>query len=168
MNRNRINHRMHGIALVAATWLLTVPAVWAVDAHHPDPDTGPAAAAPPAPARDTEQALRQMKQNTDKLRAQMDKILKTRDPAERRKLMQEHMLTLRASLKTVAGAMGGGRGSGGIMGSGMMGGDMMDCPMMGNMMGGDGAANQAITDRLNQMEKRLDMMQMMIEQMRKP
>lgn len=169
MNRNSVNHRMHGITLVAAAWLLTAPTVWAVDEHHPDQSAGPTAAAPPASAKDTEQALQQMKQNTDKLRAQMDKILKTKDPSERQKLMQEHMQTLRASMATAVGVMGGMSGSGGMMGSGMMAGGMMDCPMMGGMMGGagGGAAIPAMTDRLNQMEKRLDMMQMMLEEMRK-
>ena len=170
MNRNRVKHGVHGIALVAAIWLLTAPAVWAVDEHHPDQNTGPAAAAPPASVKDTEQALQQMKQNADKLRAQMNKILKTKDPSERQKLIQEHMQTLRASMMMAAGAMGGGHGSGGMMGSGMMGGDMKNCPMMSGKMGGacGGAANQAMTDRLDQIEKRLDVMQTTLEQMRRP
>lgn len=157
MNHTTVNRRTRGIALVAASWLLTAPAVWAVDEHHPDQITGPAAAAPPASAKDTEQALQQMKQNADKLRAQMDMILKTRDPAERQKLMQEHIQTLRVSLTTAAGAMGGMPGSGGMM---------MDCPMMGQMMGG-GMMGEQMIQRMQQMEKRMDMMQMMLEQMRK-
>ena len=182
MNRSA-NCRKQGIAVVSAAWLLAVPVAWAVDEHHPDQNAGPAAAALPVSAKDTEQALQQLKQNADKLRAQMDKILKTKDPSERQKLMQEHMQTLRASMTTAAGVMGGRPGSGGMMGHGTMGGGMMDCPMMDQKMGGGmmdcpmmsgmmggaggGAANQAITDRLNQMEKRLDVMQMMLEDMRK-
>lgn len=152
------------LVVVMTALILTGPAALAVEEHHPDQK--PAATAPPA--RDTEQALQQMKQNADKLRAQMDKILKAKDPAERQKLMQEHMQTLRASMATAAGAMGGGPGGG--MGMGMTGGGMMDCPMMSGMMGGMGGGmmNEAMMGRMNQMEKRLDMMQMMIEQMRKP
>jgi len=186
MNRSA-NCRKLGIAVVSAAWLLAVPVAWAVDEHHPDQNAGPAAAAPPVSAKDTEKALQQMKQNADKLRAQTDRILKTKDPAERRRLLQEHAQTLRASLATTVAAMGGrprsGETAGGMMGHGTMGGEMMDCPMMDQKMGGGmmdcpmmsdmmggaggGAANQAITDRLNQMEKRLDVMQMMIEDMRK-
>jgi len=168
MNRS-VNCLKLGIAVVSAAWLLAVPVARAADEQRPDQSAGPAAAAPPVSAKDTELALQQMKQNADKLRAQMDKILKTKSPSERQKLIQEHMQTLRASLATAAGVMGGRPGSGGMMGSGMMGGGTMDCPMMSGMMGGagGGAANQAITDRLNQMEKRLDVMQMMLEDMRK-
>lgn len=168
MNRTT-NCRKQGIAIVSAAWLLAVPVAWAADEQRPDQSAGPAAAAPPVSAKDTEQALRLMKQNADKLRAQMDKILKTKDPSERQKLVQEHMQTLRASMATATGVMGGRPGSGGMMGSGMMGGGTMDCPMLSGMMGGagGGAANHAITDRLNQMEKRLDVMQMMLEDMRK-
>jgi len=168
MNRSA-NCRKLGIAVVCAAWLLAVPVAWAADEKRPDQSAGPAAAAPSVSAKDTEKALQQMKQNADKLRAQMDKILKTTNPSDRQKLIQEHMQTLRASMTTAAGVMGGRPGSGGMMGSGMMGGGTMDCPMMSGMMGGagGGAANQAITDRLNQMEKRLDVMQMMLEDMRK-
>jgi len=168
MNRSA-NCRKLGIAVVCAAWLLAVPVAWAADEKRPDQSAGPAAAAPSVSAKDTEKALQQMKQNADKLRAQMDKILKTKNPSDRQKLIQEHMQTLRASMTTAAGVMGGRPGSGGMMGSGMMGGGTMDCPMMSGMMGGagGGAANQAITDRLNQMEKRLDVMQMMLEGMRK-
>ena len=47
---------------------------------------------------------------------------------------------------------------------------MMDCTMMkGGMMGeGEaGASPDAMMDRMNRMEKRMDMMQMMMEQMTK-
>lgn len=155
--------RILTFAVVTTALLLVGPIAWAVDEHHPDQKGGPAAAAPPASVKDTEQTLQQMKQNADKLRVQMDKILKTKDPAERQKLMQEHMQTLRSSMATAAGAMGGA--SGGGMGMGMMSGGMMDCSGMGGA--GGGVTNPAMSDQLNQMEKRLDMMQMMLEDMRK-
>ena len=40
---------------------------------------------------------------------------------------------------------------------------MMDCPMMGGGMPGD-----MMMQRMQQMEKRMDMMRMMLEQVRKP
>jgi hypothetical protein len=138
--------------------LLVASAASAVDEHHPDQT--PAAAVVPAAPKDAEKAVQQMGENINKLRAQMDKIQKAKDPAERQKLVQEHMQTLRASMTTAAAVMGGMPGPGGMMGAGMM-----DCPMMGsmgNMMG------EQMTQRMQQMEKRMDMMQMMLEQMRKP
>lgn len=148
--------------IVALTMpLLAASAASAVEEHHPDQK--PAAATAPAAPRDAEKAVQQMGENVNKLRAQMDKILKTRDPAERQKLVQEHMQTLRASMATAAAAMGGMPGPGGMMGGGMM----MDCPMMGQTMGG-GMMGEQMMQRMQQMEKRMDMMQMMLEQMRKP
>ncbi len=153
---------MKNLTLVVAMTvpLLMASAASAVEEHHPDQK--PAATAPAAP-RDAEKAVQQMGENVNKLRAQMDKILKTKEPAERQKLVQEHMQTLRASMTTAAAAMGGMPGPGGMMGGGMM----MDCPMMGQMMGG-GMMGEQMMQRMQQMEKRMDMMQMMLEQMRKP
>lgn len=148
--------------------LLAASAVPAVEEHHPDqkPAVAPAMQSPP---QDPEQAVKQLKENTDKLRAQVDKIAKTKDPAERQKLVQEHMQTLRSSMMAAGGMMGGmGAGPGGGMGKAMMGGGMMmDCPMMGQMMGG-GMMGEQMMQRMQQMEKRMDMMQMMLEQTRKP
>lgn len=150
---------MKNLAFVVALTvpLLVASTASAVDEHHPDQT--PTAAAPAAP-KDAEKTVQQMGENVNKLRAQMDKIQKAKDPAERQKLVQEHMQTLRASMTTAATAMGGMPGPGGMMGAGMM-----DCPMMGsmgNMMG------EQMMQRMQQMEKRMDMMQMMLEQVRKP
>ena len=85
--------------------LLVASAASAVDEHHPDQT--PAVAVVPAAPKDTEKAVQQMGENVNKLRAQLDKIQKAKDPAERQKLVQEHMQTLRASMTTAAAAMGG-------------------------------------------------------------
>jgi thiamine pyrophosphate-dependent acetolactate synthase large subunit-like protein len=148
--------------------LLAAPVVSAVEEHHPDqkPATAPTTQSPP---KDPEQVVKQMKENADKLRVQVDKIAKTKDPAARQKLVQEHMQMLRAGMATAGSMMGSmGAGPGGGMGMGMMGGGMtMDCPMMGQMMGG-GMMGEQMMQRMQQMEKRMDMMQMMLEQTRKP
>lgn len=52
---------------------------------------------------------------------------------------------------------------GGMMGKGMMGGGMMGMGGMGMMGGHDAAAHAAMEKRLEQMEKRLDLMQALIE-----
>jgi Spy/CpxP family protein refolding chaperone len=82
---------------------------------------------------------------------QMRKIRQTKDPAERRRLMQEHWQTVHEG----AGMMGGGygMGPGGYgMGPGMMGGYGMGPGMMGGygmgpgMMGGGGMGPQGLPD----------------------
>lgn len=147
----------------AVVMALSAPAVLAVDEHHTDQK--PAAATVPAPGKAGEPPVQQMKENVDKLRTQVEKISKAKDPAERQKLMQEHMQSLRAGMAMASGGMGmgGAKGADG-MGPGQMGGGMMmNCPMMGGGMPGD-----MMMQRMQQMEKRMDMMQMLIEQARKP
>lgn len=87
-----------------------------------------------------------MQELMTKMQAQMDKLRATSDPNERQKLMQEHMTTMREAMKGMHG-MGG--------------------PMMGMMGGGPaGKAPQGTADeRMRAMEGRMDMMQMMMEQM---
>lgn len=151
---------MKNLTLVVAmtVLLLAVSFASAVDEHHADQK--PTATAPSAP-KDAEKAVQQMCDNVNKMRAQMDRIQKAKDPAERQRLMREHMQTLRASMAAAGTAMGGVPGPGGTMGAGMM-----DCPMMGQM-GAGMMGEQMMMQRMQQMEKRMDMMQMMLEQMRK-
>jgi hypothetical protein len=170
---------MNRLSLFAmlATALVAEPAL-AVEAHHPDQNPGAAAAtgsvtAPPAPA-DAAKSVDKMKSNLEKMRQQLDRIAGSKAPEERQKLLQEHMQTMRENIMMSQSLMMGGTGaapgmgmmsgmgSGGMMGSGMMG----MCPMMG-MMGG-GMAPEFMMDRMQQMEKRLDMMQMVMERMLKP
>jgi hypothetical protein len=77
----------------------------------------------------------QMMERMKTMHAQMDKIRQTADPKEREKLMAEHMKTMQEGMQMMQG-MGGG--------------------MMGMMGGGQGP---------QMMEGRMDMMQMMMEQM---
>ncbi len=89
-----------------------------------------------------------------KMMAQMDKIHETKDPKERQHLMDEHMQMMRDTMKEMRG-MGG--------------------PMMGAMDGKERAVSSekpearpvgvSNTLRIDRMERRLDMMQMMMEQM---
>lgn len=135
---------------------LTAPVAFGDEAHHPEQKV----AAGAAPGKPAEPPVQKMKDNTDTLRAQVDKIAKTKDQAERQKLMQEHMQTLREGMM-MAGGPGGAAGMG-MPGGGMM----MDCPMMGQTMGGGMSGD--MMQRMQQMEKRMDMMQMMMQQMQKP
>lgn len=136
---------------------MSLPA-FADDAHHPDQ-----AGAVPIP----ESAVRTMRDNATRMQQQLEAMAASKDPAEQRKLLMEHMQTMRENMmlsqQAAAPGMGcammGGAGPGMGMGMGMMG------PGMG-MMGGPGMVSpEAMSNRLYQMEQRMDMMQMMMERM---
>jgi hypothetical protein len=139
--------------MLASTFLAWQPAL-AVDAHHPDQKAGTAAPA-------AEQTIQKMQANTRKMQTQLEKVAQSKDPMERQTLMQEHMKTMQENMMMAKGMMGadcpsGGMGMGGM---GMMGGGGM------GMMGGKDL--DLTMDRMRMMEKRMDMMQMMMEQMSK-
>jgi hypothetical protein len=89
------------------------------------------------------------------MQAQMDKLRATTDPAERQKLMQEHMATMQEAMKDMRG-MGGP--TMGMMGGGMMGGGPASKAPSGKPPGSP-------DQRMRMMEQRMDMMQMMMDQM---
>jgi hypothetical protein len=113
------------------------------------------APAMPAMSEDMEKQMPKMQANMEKMQQQMEKIGTTTDPKERQKLMQEHMQTMQENMKTM-------RGMGGPMmkGEGKPGGMMMG-DKKGSMKDSDMKKRQEMT------ETRMDMMQMMMEQMMK-
>lgn len=134
---------------------------FAEEAHHPEQ-----VAAKPVQAPDAEKSVQKLKENARKLQAQTDKITKTRDPKERQKLLAEHMQTLQESMMTAKGMQAGG------MNCPMMGGDQGGGGMMGMMHGGQGGGMTCgmpgeMMKRHEMMEKRMDMMQMMLENLMK-
>jgi len=150
---------------IAAALAFSAP-VFAEEAHHPE-KAGEATSAPAQPAPQ----VKKMQDNVKKMPAQLDRIAKAKTAEARQKAMAEHMQTMQENMKMAhemkAGMImdcpmmaGGMMGKGGM---GMMGGGMMGKGGMG-MMGG-GAAPADAPDRMQQMEKRMDMMQMMMEQM---
>ncbi len=95
-----------------------------------------------------------MQERYKKMQEQMEKIRQTKDPKERQKLLQEHWQTMHEGMGMMGG-MGMGPGSrGGGMG---MGYGPRGCPA--------GATPEATACRQNMMERRMDMMQMMMDQM---
>ena len=137
---------MYSPILVAAivASVLSVPVVSAQDKP---------VSAKPATSMDMDKHMSQMQQNMKTMHVQMEKLRTTTDPNERQKLMQEHMQSMQENMKTMRN-MGGPM----MMGSGQSGGTMA----MGrqkDMAGGEMIQHQAM------MEKRMDMMQMMMEQM---
>jgi hypothetical protein len=152
------------VSMMMATLLATH--AYADDKHHP-----PEAAAKPAQGKQAAQtptavdkrftaAYDQMK----KMMGQMDKIKATKDPQERQRLMHEHMDAMHEGLQALRPTGGGAMQ---MMGCQMMKekeakdkSDAMTCPMMG-----DARPKPSSGERLEMMEKRMDMMQMMMEQM---
>jgi len=154
--RRSQEHTMNKLlaSAIAASLALTNPA-WADDAHHPEKAQEAAAPAKPAATRagaKTEPAVQKMQANLKTMKAQLDRIAAARTDAERRQAIAEHLQTMQDNMR---------------LAQGMAGGMMMGCPMMeGGMMGGGmmmGGGDMA--ERMQQMEKRMDMMQMMLERM---
>lgn len=166
MKRTLIATLVAGLALA--------PITYAEDAHHPDKDQ-PAAAPAQAPV---DQTAQRMQENVKRMQSQLDRVRKTKDAGERERLLAEHMQTMRENMALGQTMMpGGGMGMmGGAGGMGMMGGrggmGMMDPAMMDQcmkMMGGPpGAAGTDMASRMAQMEKRMDMMQAMMQRMAGP
>lgn len=137
--------------------LLAAPVAQAADeedhsAHHPPAEQGQANAAPDEMAGGMK--MEKMQEQMKKMREQMEKIQATTDPQERQKLMEQHMQSMREGMKTM-------RGMGGKMG------EKKDGPMMAD--GGkekDGKPmGMMMMKRHKMMEDRLNMMQMLMEQM---
>lgn len=145
--------------------LAAVSPAWADDAHHPD--QAPAATAPAvaAPAPTPEKTVQRMRDNAATMQSQLDALAAAKTPDERQKLLMQHMQTMRENMM-LGQQMAAGDGA--AMGCHMMGKGMMGDGM--GMMGGasSGASPDAMAQRMHQMERRMDMMQMMVERMSKP
>ncbi|MDO9068129.1 MAG: hypothetical protein Q7W05_06705 [Deltaproteobacteria bacterium] len=108
---------------------------------------------PVASDAETDKLYGAMQDRYKKMQEQMEKIRQTKDPKERQKLLQEHWQTMHEGVGMMGGGMGRGpRGGGAMMGAGPAG-----CQ--------PGAAPEAMACRQNTMERRMDMMQMMMENM---
>jgi hypothetical protein len=147
-------------ALETAACALALPplTVYAEQAHHPEQqEIKGAMPAQGQPAMGG--MMEKMKKHMKKMMQQMDAIHKTDDLEKRDKLLQEHMQSMREGMQMMRG-MGGGMMKG-MMGEG--GGGMMKG---GGMTQSDSKSPGDDKDmRHRTMEQRLDMMQMMMEQM---
>ena len=150
------------MTVIAASLAFAAPA-FADDTHHPDkaPETK---AAPARPAAKSAPAVQKMQDNVRKMRLQLDHIAGAKTDEERQKALSDHLRTMHENMQLARDMQAEMTGcpmmEGGMMrGGGMMGG------MMGKGMMGEGMPAGASPDRMQQMEKRMDMMQMMMEQM---
>ena len=141
--------------------VLALPFAQAADeddhsAHHPD--TGQQQAAPAQDEKAAGIKMEKMQEKMKKMQEQMEKIHAAKDPQERQKLMQEHVQSMQEGMKMM-----------GRMGGGMKGGDMMAKAKksQGEAMtdAGDGMEMCMMMKKQKSVESRMDMMQMMMEQM---
>ena len=148
--------------MFALSALLSTPS-FAVDAHHPEQKAEQKADAVKAAPADTGKTVQKMSGNLKKMQSQLNKLGKAKTPQERQGLLEEHMMTMQENM---------------MMGHSMMG-EPMACDMMGKgmkghgggMMGhghsdGAGMAPEAMMNRMQMMEQRMDAMQMMLDQMK--
>lgn len=135
------------IPLLVATLGLATP-TFANEAHHPDQAGSKAAATQSGPD------LKGMQDTLTRMRTQLERIAGAKTDDERRAALSDHM----QAMQTYMG-----------MADNMQAG-MMDCPMMkggmgmmgGGMMGGGTGADMG--SRMHNLEQRMDMMQMMMQQ----
>jgi len=157
-------------------------------AHHPEGQAVPSAgseAAPPATPTTSQDGSSALDQGMKQLRELMTQIEQTNDPVQREALLHEHMVVMLEQIKlleaqaegmSMAMMMMGDGGKMGMMGEkNMKGGEKKTTAMKtdkkskgGGMMGGgmmgDGMMGQGMSGMHKVMEKRLDMLQQLLEQ----
>ena len=162
------------ISNMVAGLMMSASVAYADDAHHPDQGGTPAVKSASDKAVSSDVADAQMAKAQERMKqaqALMARLRESKDPAERKRLMQEHMQAMRDTMGMMRGMrmgmMGGGQGMGmmgGGQGMGMMGGGQG----MGTMGSGQGkgpAKTGGMMPMHQMMEDRMEMMQMMMEQM---
>jgi len=144
------------ISNMVAGLLMGAPMAYADDAHHPDQGGAPAVKSASDKATSSGVADAQMAKAQERMKqAQvlMAKLRESKDPVERKRLMQEHMQAMRDTMGMMRGMrmgmMGGGQGMG----------------MMGGGQGKGPAKSGGMMPMHQMMEDRMEMMQMMMEQM---
>lgn len=153
------------LTAMALSLALSAP-VFANDEHHPEKTAAgqsavpakpaPVAATPaPVAAKSSGIAIKTLQNNVAKQQKQLQKIAKAKTGDERQQLMADLMKTMHENM---------------MMAKGMMDG-MESCPMMDGMMSSKGGMGMMGTDkpvsgaddRMNRMEKRMDMMERMMK-----
>ena len=145
--------------------LMSVPVAYADDAHHPEQGGTPAVKSAPDQAMSSGVADAQMAKAQERMKqaqALMAKLRESKDPVERKRLMQEHMQAMRDTMGMMRGMRMGMMGGG--QGMGMMGGGQ-GMGMMGGGQGKGSAKTGGMMPMHQMMEDRMEMMQMMMEQM---
>lgn len=159
----------------------TLPAL-ADDAHHPAGAATPAAPqAAPATARAKapvpEQTVKKMQTNAKLMLGQLNRLEKAKTESEFQSILAEHRQTMRENMMLLRGMAGGDMAA--MQGGPGMGDQGMPCMAGGQgmmmhggpggmqggqgMMGGMGAMHDAMMQRMEQMEKRLDVLEQAVK-----
>lgn len=123
------------------------------------------AATPPTSDADMDKYYAAMQERYKKMQDQMARLSKTKDPKERQKILDEHWITMHEGMDLMMGRGGMGRGMGYGMGPGGGGMGMWHGGGMGPGAGMGPMSPEMMEYRQRRMEQRLDMMQMMMDQM---
>lgn len=116
---------------------VALPAAYADDRHHPAKGSEVAAGSSlPSSPPDKGMGMMMDMDRMQEMHKMMERIHQSKDPAERQRLMQEHMEQMHKMMSDMQGMMGKGTGAG-----------------------------MSAEDRQQMMQKRMDMMQGMMEQM---
>ena len=135
-------------------------------ANHPNAVGGTTQEAPAKPGGTM--PMKPMHEHLQKMRTQMAEINRTEDPDKRDELIESHMADMQSMMKMMHGMreQQSMMGKGGMMGKGM---GMPGGKMMGGQQGDTMAAPQGgmveMMNRQKMLEHRLDIMEMMMEQM---
>ncbi|WP_297504998.1 hypothetical protein [Ferrovum sp.] len=140
---------MKRFLLVIAVSLMPMVSAYAEDSHHPDSDTGATVSKPAQQAEG--ESIKQMQNQVMKMKSLLERYGKTRSNEEHQKLMSEYRQAMQENMMTAKA---------------MMGGQGMSCPMM-DRGGVEGQESERLMGWMQQMEKRMDMMQMMMERVNK-
>ncbi|MDP2169848.1 MAG: DUF305 domain-containing protein [Rhodocyclaceae bacterium] len=136
--------------------------------------------AKPAMSMDMDKKMPQMQENMKKMQQQMDQLRVTDDPAERERLMQQHMQTMQDNMMTMHGMRGmggmkmqGSTGRGGMQ-PGVTGSDAMKNSMMTGMdsmqsmpMSGETDKDFAMMMKVHH-QQAVDMAQVVLDQGKSP
>ncbi len=133
--------------IIAISLIMATPVAWAQGSDNPQ--------SPGGMMMSTEQ-MQEMHNNMSRMQ-DMAPMMRESSGQNRQKLMQEHMELMQNQMHMMRGGMMGGGGM--MSGHGMMSGQ--------GMHGHSNQGDPAITseDRIQAMEKRMDQMQLMMEQM---
>ncbi|HTN32815.1 MAG TPA: hypothetical protein VL091_02295 [Marinobacter sp.] len=139
--------------IIAVALVMATPIVWAQGSGNQQN--------PAVTMMSTEQ-MQQMHKNMSRMQ-DMAPMMRESSGQSRQKLMQEHMKLMQEQMHLMRGGMMGGRGmmngQGMMSGQGMMGGQGM------HGHSGQGRPGIKTEDRIELIEKRMDQMQLMMEQM---
>ena len=141
---------MKKFLLVIAASLMPMVSAYAEYSHHPDSDTGTTVSKPAQQVGG--ESIKQMQNQVMKMKSLLERYGKTTSNEDHQKLMSEYLQALQENMMTVKA---------------MMGGEGMPCFMMGSVRV-EGQESGMLMGRMRQMEKRMDMMQMMMERMNNP